>query len=224
MKEVFSFLNVLYFNLDAFEGMGEVFSIVMGLLVPAWLVLELGLFRERTYFGFWGMTRKNGNIIFLKGLIAGLIIISAIAVSFVCIAEGWINNDLVNALLLVLSSLSFFSFLHQVYLLSQVVEYGKVGNYAQQISIFTEDGVEDVKMLTDKFRNIFGKININVAAGRSPDELAFSGRRSSAMGTMSVRHALEAFTTETVLATKEGMGEAIFERVKDETKFGEKVA
>ncbi|GMH60828.1 hypothetical protein TrLO_g13628 [Triparma laevis f. longispina] len=123
LKEVFSFLNVFSFNLDAFEGMGEVVSIVMGLLVPAWLVLELdaGLFRERTYFGFWGMTRKNGNIIFFKGLIAGLILISVIAVSFVCIAEGWINNDLVNALLLVLSSLNFFSFLHQVYLLREVL-------------------------------------------------------------------------------------------------------
>ncbi|GMH96624.1 hypothetical protein TrST_g9378 [Triparma strigata] len=107
--------------------------------------------------------------------------------------------------------------------LEEVVEYGKVGKYAQQISIFTENEVEDVKMLTDKFRNIFGKININVAAGRSPDDLAFSGRRSSAMGTMSVRHALEAFTTETVLATKEGMGDDIFERVKGETKFGEEV-
>ena len=108
-------------------------------------------------------------------------------------------------------------------ILTKVVEYGKVGKYAQQISIFTENEVEDVKLLTDKFRNIFGKININVAAGRSPDDLAFSGRRSSAMGTMSVRHALEAFTTETVLATKEGMGNDIFERVKGETKFGEEV-
>lgn len=43
------------------------------------------------------------------------------------------------------------------------------------------------------------------------------------MGTMSVRHALEAFTTETVLATKEGKGEEIFERVLKESKFGEAV-
>ncbi|GMH51616.1 hypothetical protein TrLO_g2527 [Triparma laevis f. longispina] len=106
--------------------------------------------------------------------------------------------------------------------LEEVLEYGKVGKYAQQVSIFTKEG-KGVEELTDKFRNIFGKININVAAGRSPDELAFSGRRSSAMGTMSVRHALEAFTTETVLATKEGKGEEIFERVLKESKFGEAV-
>ena len=38
--------------------------------------------------------------------------------------------------------------------------------------------------------------------GRSPDELPFSGRRSSALGTMSVSEALRAFSTETVVAGK----------------------
>ena len=47
-----------------------------------------------------------------------------------------------------------------------------------------------------------GRVNINTQCGRSPDELPFSGRRSSALGTMSVSEALRAFSTETVVAGK----------------------
>ena len=101
--------------------------------------------------------------------------------------------------------------------------YAKNSEYAQQVSIYTTDPkVDEVASITDKFSAIMGKININVAAGRSPDDLQFSGRRSSAMGTMSIIDALKAFTTETVLATKEEDGVdngAIFDLVKDESVF-----
>ena len=39
-----------------------------------------------------------------------------IIIGIICVASGWIANDLVNAFLLVLSGLSLLSFLHQVYL------------------------------------------------------------------------------------------------------------
>ena len=47
-----------------------------------------------------------------------------------------------------------------------------------------------------------GRVNLNTQCGRSPDELPFSGRRSSALGTMSVSEALRAFSTESVVAGK----------------------
>jgi len=87
--------------------------------------------------------------------------------------------------------------------LNEIVRNAKEGIYAQQISLFTA-GTDNGALATivDKFSKIFGKINLNAAAGRSPDSLAFSGRRSSAMGTMSVDKALEAFTVETVVSAK----------------------
>ena len=50
--------------------------------------------------------------------------------------------------------------------------------------------------------NQVGRVNLNTQCGRSPDELPFSGRRSSALGTMSVSEALRAFSTETLVAGK----------------------
>ncbi|GMI11692.1 hypothetical protein TrLO_g5495 [Triparma laevis f. longispina] len=42
--------------------------------------------------------------------------LSCEAVSCVCIAEGWIDNDLANSFILVLTGLGLLGFLHQVYL------------------------------------------------------------------------------------------------------------
>ena len=43
---------------------------------------------------------------------------------------------------------------------------------------------------------------MNLQCKRGPDVLPFSGRRSSAMGTMSSTEALKAFSVETVVATR----------------------
>jgi len=51
---------------------------------------------------------------------------------------------------------------------------------------------------------VFGKINLNAQCGRSPDTLAFSGRRSSALGVMSIQDALKEFSIPTVVAYKRG--------------------
>ena len=70
--------------------------------------------------------------------------------------------------------------------LDSVLKYGREGDYGQQVSIFTSDTeTEAATLLLDSFSSVFGKININQQCGRSPDTLPFSGRRSSAMGTMS---------------------------------------
>lgn len=74
----------------------------------------------------------------------------------------------------------------------------------QQAAIFTTslDGSEAAD-LVDTLSTIVGRININVQCSRSPDVFPFSGRRSSAMGTMSVSEALRYFSVETVIAFKE---------------------
>jgi len=50
---------------------------------------------------------------------------------------------------------------------------------------------------------VVGRINLNTQCARSPDTLPFSGRRSSAVGTMSITEALRAFSVETLVASKD---------------------
>ena len=56
--------------------------------------------------------------------------------------------------------------------------------------------------LLDILSTAVGRVNVNTQCGRSPDVVPFSGRRSSAMGTMSVSQALREFSIETVVAAK----------------------
>ena len=110
-QEFFWWIETLSLDFGVFGGMGENISIALGLLVPAWLVWEFdaGLFWERTYFGYWSES-------FQSFIIAGLVPVIAVVLSFTSVAEGWITSSLVNAFILVLSGLSLLSFLHQVYL------------------------------------------------------------------------------------------------------------
>jgi glyceraldehyde-3-phosphate dehydrogenase (NADP+) len=87
--------------------------------------------------------------------------------------------------------------------ISEALEFGQTGPYGQQVSVFTSDDAATVSEVIDRFSTVFGKINLNSQCGRSPDTLPFSGRRSSAMGVMSVSHALKEFSVPTVVAYKE---------------------
>jgi glyceraldehyde-3-phosphate dehydrogenase (NADP+) len=88
--------------------------------------------------------------------------------------------------------------------LDTVLSYGKDGAYGQQVSIFvSEKETKTASLLLDRFSTVFGKININSQCARSPDTLPFSGRRSSAMGVMSVKDALREFSIPTVVAYKD---------------------
>lgn len=87
---------------------------------------------------------------------------------------------------------------------NDVIKVAQHGDYGQQVSIFGTD--QDSKMistLVDRFATIVGKININSQCGRSPDTLPFTGRRSSALGTMSVQDAIKEFSIPTVVAYKD---------------------
>ena len=113
---------MLGFDFDVFGVMGKDVSIALGLLVPVWLIWEFdaGLFVERSYFGFV-FTDFDGRVLYdvlyqTWFMISGIVPVIAIVLSFVSVSEGWIANDLVNALIFVISGLSLLSFLHQVYL------------------------------------------------------------------------------------------------------------
>jgi len=88
-----------------------------------------------------------------------------------------------------------------------ILEYATEGDYAQQVSIFTSGSSSSSTIVTaeliDFFRNIFGKININSQCSRSPDVLPFSGRRSSAMGVMSISNIINEFSVPTVISYKD---------------------
>tara|TARA_B100000524_G_C23483685_1_gene310727 strand:- start:196 stop:417 length:222 start_codon:yes stop_codon:yes gene_type:complete len=68
---------------------------------------------------------------------------------------------------------------------------------------------------------VVGRININAQCGRSPDVVPFSGRRSSAQGTMSVKEALRSFSIETVVAhsSKDDVSAKVAKGLDSSTKF-----
>jgi glyceraldehyde-3-phosphate dehydrogenase (NADP+) len=84
--------------------------------------------------------------------------------------------------------------------LEEVKKYAREGKYGQQVSIFTSSADVESAQLIDRFSTVFGKININTQCGRSPDTAPFSGRRSSALGVMSVMNALFEFSIPTVVS------------------------
>ena len=107
--------------------------------------------------------------------------------------------------------------------LSTIIEHGRDGLYGQQVSIFVSDQETAAAAdLVDKFSSIFGKININSQCGRSPDTLPFSGRRSSAMGVMSVKDALREFSIPTVVSYNDNpTNRGILQEIEASSKFME---
>ena len=109
--------------------------------------------------------------------------------------------------------------------ISPILEYGRLGEYGQQVSIFTSlQSAATAANLLDQFSTVFGKININSQCGRSPDTIPFSGRRSSAMGVMSARYAIREFSVPTVVAYKNKESTVkIVEEIQKASKFMEKL-
>lgn len=85
--------------------------------------------------------------------------------------------------------------------ISEIKAYISDMPFGQQAAIFS-NSVEEASSLIDFLSTAVGRINLNTQCSRSPDILPFSGRRSSANGTLSVSEALKAFSIETVVAGK----------------------
>lgn len=105
--------------------------------------------------------------------------------------------------------------------LDTVLDYGQNGIFGQQVSIFTSQAdAKTAATILDRFSSVFGKININSQCGRSPDTLPFSGRRSSAMGVMSVKDALREFSVPTVVAYQgNDANEGVIQEMETSSKF-----
>ena len=73
--------------------------------------------------------------------------------------------------------------------------------YGQQAAIFGTDPA-DLSPLVDGLINQVGRININAAPSRGPDVLPFTGRKSSALRTLSVNDALLTYSIEALLVSK----------------------
>jgi len=82
----------------------------------------------------------------------------------------------------------------------EIVEYMAESTYGQQISLFTESDVDELSI---ELANQVCRININSQCQRGPDMLPFTGRKDSAMGTLSIYDALRSFSIRTVIAKKQ---------------------
>lgn len=86
--------------------------------------------------------------------------------------------------------------------MSVPVEYIIGSPYGQQVSIFCNNP-DALGYLIDTLAGQVGRININSQCQRSPDTFPFNGRKDSAQGTLSVDEALNAFSVDSVIATKQ---------------------
>lgn len=75
-------------------------------------------------------------------------------------------------------------------------------NYGQQVSIFGKDTVS-IGPLVDILANLVCRINLNSACQRGPDVYPFTGRKNSAVATLSVFDALRTFSIRTFVAAKD---------------------
>lgn len=82
------------------------------------------------------------------------------------------------------------------------IRYIEESNYGQQVSIFGRDP-EQLASLIDHLVNQVSRVNLNSQCQRGPDVFPFTGRKDSAVGTLSVSDALRAFSIRAIVAAKE---------------------
>merc|ERR1712176_575451 len=79
-------------------------------------------------------------------------------------------------------------------------------HFGQQAAIFTSQKADvpssELTELLDACALSTCRVNLNVQCSRGPDCYPFAGRRSSAMGTISVTEVLRAVSIETMVAAK----------------------
>lgn len=75
-------------------------------------------------------------------------------------------------------------------------------NYGQQVSIFGENSTE-LGPLIDALVNLVCRVNLNSTCQRGPDIFPFTGRKNSAVSTLSIYDALRTFSIRTFVASKD---------------------
>ena len=75
-------------------------------------------------------------------------------------------------------------------------------NYGQQVSLFGKD-IKTIAPLIDTLVNLVCRVNLNSSCQRGPDVYPFTGRKDSALGTLSIHDALRSFSIRTFVASKD---------------------
>jgi glyceraldehyde-3-phosphate dehydrogenase (NADP+) len=75
-------------------------------------------------------------------------------------------------------------------------------NYGQQVSLFGKD-IKTLAPLIDVLVNLVCRVNLNSSCQRGPDVYPFTGRKDSAVATLSVHDALRSFSIRTFVASKD---------------------
>ncbi|TXE08363.1 NADP-dependent glyceraldehyde-3-phosphate dehydrogenase [Gelidibacter salicanalis] len=75
-------------------------------------------------------------------------------------------------------------------------------NYGQQVSLFGSD-IKTLAPLIDTLVNLVCRVNLNSSCQRGPDVYPFTGRKDSAVATLSVHDALRSFSIRTFVASKD---------------------
>ena len=75
-------------------------------------------------------------------------------------------------------------------------------NYGQQVSLFGQD-IKTIAPLIDTLVNLVCRVNLNSSCQRGPDVYPFTGRKDSAVGTLSIYDALRSFSIRTFVASKD---------------------
>ena len=75
-------------------------------------------------------------------------------------------------------------------------------NYGQQVSLFGKN-IDTIAPLIDTLVNLVTRVNLNSSCQRGPDIYPFTGRKDSAVGTLSIFDALRSFSIRTFVASKD---------------------
>jgi len=85
------------------------------------------------------------------------------------------------------------------------INYMADSNYGQQVSVFGKDE-NSLGPLIDSLVNLVCRVNLNSSCQRGPDVYPFTGRKDSAVATLSVHDALRSFSIRTFVASKDNLG------------------
>lgn len=85
----------------------------------------------------------------------------------------------------------------------EVFAYLAQSPYGQQASVFGgHSDTKQISQLMDDLVHQVARVNLNSQCQRGPDSMPFTGRKDSAIGTLSVTDALRSFSIRSVVATK----------------------
>lgn len=86
--------------------------------------------------------------------------------------------------------------------IQEILDEMAESSYGQQVSLFGKD-IQEIAPLIDTLVNLVCRVNLNSSCQRGPDVFPFTGRKDSAVSTLSVHDALRSFSIRTFVASKD---------------------